>query len=270
MPCLLNCVNQAVGYKSSGYKISGNREGCVVVLLHSSLSSSSQWLSLVKLLQPHFLCINIDLLGYGAASQVVDPDNYTLDTEVDRVMDIVNSETGEAKFHLVGHSFGGAIGLRLARQVGHRLLSLVMYEPVAFHLLDKQGDGYKEIMAVTAALQGNSATEDARTFVDYWNHPGFFDTMPGKVQQLFAVKMDKVMLDFKGLIGQSYTLDDCDLTNCRVLVVEGKSSRLSAKTLVRQLVVQLPNAEHQVFDGGHMAPLTNDGVAQLIAGFLLY
>ncbi len=260
-----------------------------MVLLHSSLSSSSQWLDLVKLLKDHFFCINIDLLGYGDAPQVNDPNNYTLNTETQRITQIITAEIGDADFILVGHSFGGAVALLLAKQLaklmGQRVSAMVLYEPVAFHLLGKGGEAYDEIMAVTGALQDKTATEAARVFVDYWNYTGFFDALPGKVQRSFAAKMDKVMLDFKGLIGQTYTLTnstltnstlsnrtlpDCDLAHCKTFVIEGRTSRLSAKTLVRQIAAQLPDVEHLVFDGGHMAPVSQSkDVAQVMAGLIL-
>ncbi|MCJ8270147.1 MAG: alpha/beta hydrolase, partial [Psychrosphaera sp.] len=218
-----------------------------MVFLHSSLSSSSQWLDLVKLLKDRFFCINIDLLGYGDAPQVDDPNNYTLNTEPQRIMQIITAQIGDADFTLVGHSFGGAVALllakQLAKQMGQRVSAMVLYEPVAFHLLDKGCKAHDEIMAVTGALQDKTATEAARVFVDYWNYTGFFDALPGKVQRSFAAKMDKVMLDFKGLIGQTYTLPDCDLAHCKTLVIEGKTSRLSAQTLVRQIAGELPDVE---------------------------
>ncbi len=251
-----------------------------MVLLHSSLSSSSQWLDLVKLLKDQFFCINIDLLGYGNAPQVDDSNNYTLNTETERISQIIFDEIGNADFTLVGHSFGGAVALSLANQMGHRVSSMVLFEPVAFHLLDEGGKAYDEIMAVTGALQGKTNTQAARVFVDYWNYTGFFDALPGKVQRSFAAKMDKVMLDFKGLMGQSYALTtntlikskfaDCDLTHCKTLVIEGKKSRLSAQTLVRQIARELPDVEHQVFDGGHMAPVSQSKeVAQVMFEFFM-
>lgn len=240
-----------------------------VVLLHSSLSSSSQWGALTRRLNPHFLCINIDLLGYGAAPCVADPEKYNLDTEAQRVIGIIDSQIGDRHFCVVGHSFGGAIGLRLAHLMGERLMSMVLYEPVVFHLLDKASEGYKEINKVSSLLIGKTPAQGAEIFVDYWNHPGFFKALPKKVQQSFSDKMGKVMLDFKGLMGETFTVADCALEHCPALVIEGKTSRLSAKTLVQQLSRELPVVEHLVFDGGHMAPMTqSEAVAELIADYL--
>jgi pimeloyl-ACP methyl ester carboxylesterase len=241
-----------------------------VVLLHSSLSSSSQWLDLVKLLKDQFLCINIDLLGYGNAPQVDDSQNYTLNTETERITQIICDEIGDADFILVGHSFGGAVALLLAKLMGHRVSAMVLFEPVAFHLLSVGGKAYEEIMAVTGALKGKTTTEAASVFIDYWNYTGFFDALPGKVQRSFAAKMDKVMLDFKGLIGQRYVLAELDLAQCKTLVIEGKASRLSAQTLARQIVEELPDTEHFVFNGGHMAPVSQSKeVARVMAAFLI-
>jgi len=72
-----------------GVYISG--QGTPVVLLHSSLSSARQWLPLVKLLEPYFLVINIDILGYGNADKVTEPRNYNFDVEIDRFEYIIET-----------------------------------------------------------------------------------------------------------------------------------------------------------------------------------
>ncbi|MBA6365484.1 hypothetical protein H4J42_17215, partial [Colwellia sp. BRX8-8] len=70
-----------------GAYISG--QGTPVVLLHSSLSSARQWQPLVKLLEPHYLVINIDLLSYGNAEKVADELNYNFDVEINRIKKII-------------------------------------------------------------------------------------------------------------------------------------------------------------------------------------
>ena len=44
-------------------------------------------------------------------------------------------ERAGERFHLVGHSFGGAIALKAALGLKPRLASLVLYEPVLFAVL---------------------------------------------------------------------------------------------------------------------------------------
>src|SRR5690349_9189183 len=116
-----------------------------VVLLHSSLSSRSQWATLMAEQEANYRFIAIDLLGYGKSA---------FPTEA-------------------------ATALRLARQMRDRLLSLAVFEPVAFHLLPASDAGRQEIEAVVATINAASTAEDAtRTFIDYWNRAGAFDALP--------------------------------------------------------------------------------------------
>ena len=118
-----------------GVYISG--QGTPVVLIHSSLSSAKQWLLLVKLLEPNFLVINVDILGYGNADKVSDEKNYNFDVEIERIEKVLDCVAPNKPLHIVGHSCGGAIALKLAVEQPERLLSLSLYEPVAFHLLEQ-------------------------------------------------------------------------------------------------------------------------------------
>ncbi len=250
-----------------GFRLTGS--GPAVVLLHSSLSSSTQWFELSKSLDSHFTCINIDLFGYGRAPEVDDPESFQLLTEVERVIAIIESQIGDANFSIVGHSFGGAVGLRLAYALPSRICAMVLYEPVAFHLLDPQSEAHTEIMQMAGSLNAQVINAGAQIFVDYWNGKGFFQQMPDKVQTSFQQQMAKVMLDFKAITSETCTIADYVTLTCPILVMEGRSSRLSAKTLAKLLADELPNASHQVFDGGHMAPLSHSvAVAGVIRGFL--
>lgn len=256
---------------TTGFTVHGS--GPAVVLLHSSLSSGLQWQALLKQLSPHFCCINIDLLGYGGAPSVSCANSYQLTTEVERVIDIIDSVIGQQTFAIVGHSFGGAVGLRLAYELKTRASAMVLYEPVAFHLLDKQSEAFKEIMQMAEPLAGllaqNKPEVGAQIFVDYWNGEGFYLRLPARVQQVFSQNMAKVLLDFQALINEPCTFAGYQQIDCPTLVLEGESSRLSAKTLAQLLTEALPKGRHQVFDGGHMAPVSDSmAVAGVIGGFL--
>jgi pimeloyl-ACP methyl ester carboxylesterase len=70
-------------------------------------------------------CVLKDLEVYGDDSP---PADYSIDTEVEGVERLV-SELGLDRFHLYGHSGGGAVSLAYAVAHGDRLLSLAVDEP---------------------------------------------------------------------------------------------------------------------------------------------
>jgi len=250
-----------------GVYISG--QGTPVVLLHSSLSSARQWQPLVKLLEPYFLVINIDILGYGNADKVTDPQTYNFDVEISRIENIIATVALNQPFHLVGHSCGGAIALKLAVQQPDNILSLSLYEPVAFHLLELGSearilaDDFADKVAIDDMYQA------AEVFTNFWNKEGFFRSLPRKMQELMARDMPKVSLDFKGLTTEKYTLKDIRLIKCRTLMMTGDYSPELSKFLAGKVESAFVNISHQNFPAGHMGPVSHSEIVHpVIAEFI--
>lgn len=245
-----------------------------VVLLHSSMSSKGQWSELINQYQSSFRFIAVDLLGYGKSPFPEDAagPGFSLAHEVDAVMAAISLQLApDEPFHLVGHSYGGATALRLARQERPRVLSLTVFEPVAFHLLAEDDEARVEIEDVVACIHDAASDQDAaRTFIDYWNRPGVFDTLPEAQQQRFASQIAKVKLDFTALLGEPATLADMAQLDMPALVLSGAASPQSTRGVAAALAGALPNAGAVQTKGGHMAPITHAAVVNpLIAGFLI-
>ncbi|MYM65595.1 alpha/beta fold hydrolase [Pseudoduganella sp. FT55W] len=245
-----------------------------VVLLHSSMSSKSQWSSLKAQLGDAYRCIPVDLLGYGASpfpAEAGEGYTHTLAHEVDAVIASVASELepGEA-FHLVGHSFGGACALHMARRMPQRVLSLTLFEPVAFHLLPEQHPAKQEIVNVVASIRASASDRDAtRIFIDYWNRAGAFDAAPPAAQDKMVAQIAKVRLDFDALLGEQATLADLSMLTMPALVMAGERSPGSTRLLVEQLGESLPNATALQARCAHMGPITHgDIVNPVIASFV--
>lgn len=245
-----------------------------VVLLHSSMSSKSQWLPLKDQLAAEYRCIAVDLLGYGASpfpSDADDGSTHTLAHEVDAVIAALASrlEPGEP-FHLIGHSFGGACALHMARRMPQRVLSLALFEPVAFHLLPAQDAARREIVEVVDGIAASASDRDAtRIFIDYWNRAGAFDDAPSTAQDKMIGQIAKVRLDFQALLGEPAGMADLSALTMPTLVMAGQRSPASTRSLVEQLAAALPNASALQTRGGHMGPITHgDAVNPAIAAFL--
>ena len=238
------------------------------------MSSKAQWLALKAQLGDGYRCIAVDLLGYGASPFPAGADagyTHTLAHEVDAVSAAIAShlEPGEA-FHLVGHSFGGACALHMARRMPQRVLSLTLFEPVAFHLLPAQHPAKVEIVNVVGGIQGCASDRDAtRIFIDYWNRPGAFDDAPHGAQEKMVAQIAKVRLDFQALLGEPATLADLSMLTMPSLMMAGERSPASTRLLVEQLGAALPNATTVQTRGGHMGPITHgDAVNPAIVNFV--
>jgi pimeloyl-ACP methyl ester carboxylesterase len=173
-----------------------------VVLLHSSMSSKSQWRGLADALRCTARVIAPDLLGYGAAPMPADGAAFTLDHEVERLLALLQQRGVQGPLHLVGHSYGGAVALRLAPALGRRLQGLTLYEPTAFHAVPApHARQLDEVRAVAAALQlagdGVQAAAAVERFIDFWNEPGSYAALPPARQAGFVALAPKVRLDFR-------------------------------------------------------------------------
>jgi pimeloyl-ACP methyl ester carboxylesterase len=244
-----------------------------VVLLHSSMSSRSQWAALMAAHGADYRFIALDLLGYGKAPhpEAASHAAFSLGQEVDAVRAALSSELGDSEsFHLVGHSYGGATALRLARTMPERIRSLVVFEPVAFHLLDAADPARMQVCDVVAAINAAASEEDAaRQFIDYWNGAGAFDTLPPVLRERFTAQVAKVKLDFVALLGEPATVRDMQTIDVPALVLYGSTSPASTRAVAALLTPALPRASALQTPGGHMAPITHaNDVNQAIAAFL--
>jgi len=248
--------------------------GTAVVLLHCTLSSKNQWRALSGMLEKHYRVIAVDLYGYGDTGMPEPAGDYTLWNEaelVDRLLSRLLAP-GEA-FHLVGHSYGGAVALRFAYQFPNRVRTLTVFEPVAFHLLEPDDPGatpVREMMTELARLlQHGERARAAATFLDYWSTPGSFANFPPRVQQDFARRTDKLALDFLALTRTPLTLEDYSRLAMPVTVLAGTQSPLPAQRVARELARRLPTCRLKFVETGHMGPVSHpDLVNPLIAASL--
>lgn len=239
-----------------GIVASGNHSCPTVLLLHSSMSNARQWRELVEALEPDYQVINVDLLGYGRAPAADKHTGFSLQDEVERIEQAI-SDFSIQRFHLVGHSYGGAVALKLAYERPNNIASLILFEPVAFHLLDKSHPGFAEVSELGAVMPELSAEEAAQRFVDYWNGNGFFQSVSPSMQALFTRQVPKVALDFQALMNESYSFDDYAAIEAPTLLMSGKQTRESARAVAEGLLQFQPQWRHLQVSGGHMSPISH-------------
>jgi pimeloyl-ACP methyl ester carboxylesterase len=245
-------------------------QGSALVLLHSSLSSAKQWRPLVAQLKAQYLIINIDMYGYGHAPEVKFPESYDFNVEATRINSALEEIIGEQSFHLVGHSCGGALALKLAVTQPEKILSLSLYEPVAFHLLAKGSDERKNADEFARKVNITDGFLAAEMFTDHWNKPGFFKSLPKRMQNLMAQDMPKVNLDFIALTAERYGLEALAAIQCPSIILLGQYSPSLSHQLSTTIYNALPNSQIEFFDCGHMGPISDSDIVQpAIARFII-
>ncbi|ABC31142.1 predicted Hydrolase or acyltransferase (alpha/beta hydrolase superfamily) [Hahella chejuensis KCTC 2396] len=245
----------------TGYKISG--DGQPILLLHSSMSSKAQWKMLTSQLQDNYRTLAVDLWGYGEAPYPTHlAEHFSLQDEVERVVAVLAQTVGNsAPVHVVGHSYGAATALRFATQHSERVLSLTIYEPVAFHLLSREEPAFLEIAEVVKKLEETIAQNDemgaTQQFIDYWSGPGAFKRYPADIRNALSGQIRKVALDFKALIEEPTRLEDYADFTFSTYLMAGEQSPLSSRRISERLRESLPNLEFKQTPWGHMAPITH-------------
>lgn len=246
-----------------------------VVLLHCSGSSGAQWRVLAAQLGERHRVVAPDLIGYGSAAPWAGGE-FSLAKEAAEVRSVIGRL--HEPVHLVGHSYGGAVALHIARTRPELVRSLTLIEPTAFHLL-RNGDAIDaaalaEITAVAADAQAALLAGDYAggfgRFVEYWSGPGSWTSMPAERRAAFAPQLAKVVLDFRALLGEPAELEDvCDIA-VPTLLVQGGGTTLPARCICARLRMALPDASFRVVQGaGHMLPVTHrDQVNALVAGHI--
>jgi pimeloyl-ACP methyl ester carboxylesterase len=247
-----------------------------VVLLHCSGSSGAQWRALAAKLAHRYRVLAPDLIGYGEAAAWSGSGKFSLAREAAPIRSVLGRLNGPV--HLVGHSYGGAVALHIARTRPELVKSLTLIEPSAFHLL-RNGDAtdlaaLREITDVAADASAALAVGDYSggfgRFVDYWSGPGSWAEMSRQKRAAFAPQLAKVVLDFHALLREPAELEDvCDI-ELPTLLVQGGCTALPSRAVCARLRVALPDASFRVVQGaGHMLPITHrDQVNALVAAHI--
>lgn len=246
-----------------------------VVLVPCSAGSSRQWKSLVEQLAG-FDSIPLDLRGHGDSGRWHGEGPLSLSEEAAAIGD---AYSGSAPFHLVGHSYGGAVALKFALCFPERLRSLTLIEPSCFHVLRTADEAHAKLLAeirgIAEAVNRGVLCGDYRggmaTFIDYWGGPGSWDALPDAKKAHFADLAVHIAHHFWSLIEEQTPLEAYADVDVPTLILCGTRSPDPSRVIARMLADTLPRARHRtVRDAGHMSPLTHPAdVNPLIVGHIL-
>ncbi|MBT5263269.1 MAG: alpha/beta hydrolase [Rhodospirillaceae bacterium] len=238
--------------------------GETLILVHGSAGSGSQWRDLRNHLPGSYRVLTPDLYGYGLSDSWSDGGRLRLTDEAAPIAQLI--EQADGPVHLVGHSYGGAVALRLAHECPDKIQSLTVIEPVAFQLLAQGGPReralHQEIMEVAKALSRATLVGDyqdgMRTFIDYWNGAGAWARLHDHIRRDLCRRASKVILDFAATFSERTTREDLARIQIPTLVLRGTRTPGPARQVADMVATTIPGAEMQIIDGaGHMSPLSH-------------
>ena len=102
-------------------------DGPPLMLLHGFGADGSSWMTLESTLSSRARVLAVDLPGHGRSPDEVG--DGRLEALCEPLSDLMLTES-EARWHLIGHSLGGALAWLLAHQWPRRIASLTLIAPV--------------------------------------------------------------------------------------------------------------------------------------------
>jgi pimeloyl-ACP methyl ester carboxylesterase len=233
--------------------------GPVVVLLHSHGLSGRQWRRLAAdLVARGMRALAVDLSGQGRSEPWPEPTPFSFQTDIERVAEIVRAVRPA---HVVGHSYGGLIALHVGAAVPSALLTLSVFDPVAFGVLDATED--RDALAVLGAIDMSwgPAPEDRerwlRAFVEFWNGRGGWEALRDDARAEFRRVAWVIREGVRSLTEDRTPAARLAGLGMPALLMTGELSPIPARRVVEDLARAWPDARFATIPGvGHLAPVT--------------
>lgn len=233
-----------------------------LVLLHSSGASPRQWHELVEATRHERRVLAVEFHGHGSRPDWSQPRPMTLADEALLAHPLLEMAGGA---HLIGHSYGGAVALKLASMYPQLVRGIVVYEPVLLRLLAEdaaQPQHVREVVrvaqALRARLRAQRVSQAAQLFVDFWSGPGAWDALPPGAQQATEARMPSIMRQFDPLFHEPFAREQLARLQVPMLFLHGSRTTPVAQRIAHLLREAFPHADHEELPGmGHLGPITH-------------
>lgn len=245
--------------------------GKPLLLLHCSGSDRQHWSRCLKAwaeigAKPRRFLMP-ELFGCGETSRWPGPHHPSLQDYAALVCRSLEDLDGPVD--MVGHSFGGAVALQIAREMPECIASLTLIEPAAFFILRDQGGTEARLLAEFAALgatvlQAAAATSNAarrhgmQAFVEYWNGAGRWDSLSPSLQAAMTDMIGVIANDIAAVLAETRRLADYAGLSMPVLLISGQHSPAPVRHMNAMLSHTLRAARAASIPGaGHMTPISH-------------
>lgn len=246
---------------------SGTQPG---LLIHCSLAQSGVWGRMMGHLDGLITAKAFDLPGHGRSGDWVEKADFqTISCAIAAAL-----LSGPA--HIIGHSFGATIALRLAVEKPELLESLTLIEPVYF-AATKGTPAFTQYLAdfapFVAAIKSGELSRAAAAFTAIWGTGVSWQDMSenqksdvtGRIHMI-AAGNSAIFEDAAGVLSDGRL----EKLNMPVLLLQGNESPPVISAILDVLDQRIPNTKRAVIAGAaHMAPVTHaKAVAEQISAFL--
>ncbi len=256
------------------YVVTG--EGPPALLVPPGASPAAIWRPMLEH-APGRRWLALNPAGYGATGPWPVARPADLAHESAAAAAVATAEGGGAAVDLIGHSFGGAVATRLARERPDLIRRLVLIEPAPYQLLRAAGETvlFEEVdRANTTYWETVTRGEHEpalRTYIDYYTGgSGSWDRLPEKARAGFLRIAEVIATGLHAAHHEPLTPDDLRAMDVPTLVVMGSETFPVHGRLAELMAELIPGARRAVLDGaGHMLTTSHPAeAARLVTGFL--
>ena len=233
-----------------------------VLALHCSGSDNSQWRGLQPKIEPMSFFAAPNLLGTHARGFERALRSFRLSEEAEHIIPLLEN-LGEPA-HLVGHSYGGALALHIARHRPDLVRSLCVYEPTLFSILEagnlRDLALLREIEALARTIR--NGVEDgysefsAQVFTDFWGGLGAWQALSRERREALTRWIGKAPLDFDALLNEPEPTRIL-VPSIPISLMMGSSTHEHTARIVTKLRDQRAPINLRTLEGaGHLGPFT--------------
>jgi len=230
------------------------------LLLHCALAHSKVWARLAHYLEDDLLMIAPDMLGHGKSAA---PD---LTGSLNDQIFAVSSAFLTDPAHLIGHSFGATVALRIAIEFPERVRSLTLIEPVLFAAA-KESDSnalhtyLAEELPFSEAMSAEDLQAAAQAFTRIWSDARAWSHMSDQERSQMANLMPFIQATQSPLFDDTAGLlapGRLEAIQCPVLLVRGSETNAIIPAIHTALARRIAHAECRVVaQAEHMVPITH-------------
>lgn len=244
-----------IGYSEIGF-------GEPVVMVHSGPGTAAQWRQVCEALKDTYRLLAVNLHGVGETQPWHESRDLTLDDEADLVTQLALSCS--MPVHLVGHSYGGAVSIRVALAGQAELRSLSLIEPMLYPLLRSARED--ALLAETtrvgerflAAARQGAAEEAWRQFTDYYNGEGAWAALPETARTGLLDRTPITTERWHALLSNPTSPEDCRRLSVPTQVLCGDSTSTPERRMAELVAATIPGCRFSFIRGArHMSPLTH-------------
>lgn len=229
------------------------------LLLHCSLAHGGVYSKLGAAIGGALSVTSFDQPGHGRAADW-EHDGDLQDRVVEMALDLLTEP-----MDVIGHSFGGAVAVRLAVERPEMVRTLSLIEPVmlAIAKIDNPGvaaEAEQKMVPFYDALARGERDLAAELFTRTYGDGRSWSTLSAQTRAAIAARIHMIGAGNRGAEHDPYNLilsGKLEQITTPTLILDGGGKGTSMESVCDGLARRIPNATRVCIpDGGHMVPLT--------------